>query len=91
MVVVADVSLRMAANATKLGTVVVTAPLRVGRDELMSHVGYELGRAKGNGKFIDSIELHDLMRHTIGYHFEDARLRFGIELSATHNLKVKVM
>jgi hypothetical protein len=89
--VVVDVSLRIAAHATKLGTVVVTATSRLSRDELMSHVGYELRRAKGNGKFIDSIELHDLMRHTIGYHFEDARLRFGIELSATHNLKVKVM
>ena len=54
-----DIELRMTPTTTKLGTVVVTATRRLTRDELMSHIGYELRRAKGQGKFIDSVELFD--------------------------------
>jgi hypothetical protein len=59
----------------------VTGTTRLSRDELLSHVGYELRRAKGNGKFIDSIELHDLKRHPIGFYLEDNAIRFGLEFS----------
>ena len=52
-----DVTLVMSAAPTKLGTVTITGTTRLTNLELLSHVGFDLRRSKGNGKFLDSLQL----------------------------------
>jgi hypothetical protein len=56
---VKSVSLAISASTLRLGSVVVSGVRRYSNSELMTHVGYELRRSRGVGKFMDSLELSD--------------------------------
>ena len=73
-----EVTMTLSAVATKLGTVVVTGTTRLNNYELLSHVGFELRRSKGNGKFYDSLHLEQFKRYPTIAFLEDTP---GLNLS----------
>ena len=82
---VANVTLNMTAAATKLGRVVVTGTARLTNAELMSHVGFDLRKSKGQGKFMDSTELARYGRDAAGAMLIENKVLFGLEFVADAN------
>jgi hypothetical protein len=76
---VAVVTLNMTAAPASLGRVVVTGTTRLTNVELMSHVGFELRRSKGDGKFLDTNALATYGRQPAYGLLEDNRALFGLE------------
>jgi hypothetical protein len=77
---VAEVTLGMTADTTRLGTVTVTGTTRLNTYELMSYVGFELRMSKGNGKFMDSVDLASRKRQPIRSLFEFEHMLLGLEI-----------
>jgi hypothetical protein len=73
-------SLEMSAAPAKLGKVVVTASTRLTNTELMSYVGFDLRRSKGNGKFMDSTALDLYKTMPVAWVLEENRTLFGLEV-----------
>jgi hypothetical protein len=79
---VQNLTLAITSAPAKLGTVVVTGTTRLTNNELMSHVGYDLRKSKGEGKFIDSAELARYGREPAAWVLENNRGLYGIEFVA---------
>ena len=73
-----EVTMGMSVVATRLGSIVVTGTTRLNNYELLSHVGFDLRRSKGNGKFYDSLHLAQFKRYPTTSVLEDTP---GLNLS----------
>jgi hypothetical protein len=79
---VANVTLNMAVAPTRLGRVVVTGTTRLTNADLMTHVGFDLRRAKGEGKFLDSANMTTYGRAPASEMLIDNKVLFGLEFVA---------
>jgi hypothetical protein len=77
---VANLTLNMDPDTTKLSTVAVIGTARLNTYELMSHVGFELRMSKGTGKFLDTAELSRYKRTAIAHVLGDAKLAYGLDV-----------
>jgi hypothetical protein len=82
---VVNLTLNMTAAPTKLGTVVVTGTGRLTNTELMSAEGFDLRKSKGEGKFLDSVELARYQRTPAAWLLEENKVRYGLEFTTGPN------
>ena len=88
---VVDLHLQLTALPTRLGTVVASRAVYFSRDELMSYMGFDLRRASGEGKFMDSLDLALFARQPLGPLLEDLRVHFGLEKTWLRDVEVIAM
>jgi hypothetical protein len=79
---IANVVLNMTVAPTRLGRVVVTSSSRLTNAELMTHVGFDLRRSKGEGKFLDSSQMTTYGRAPASEMLIDNKVLFGLEFVA---------
>ncbi len=72
-------NLAMSAVLQRLGTVVVTDRRRLNGNELLSDLGFELRRSKGNGHFLDTLDLAVFTKHPLD---ETLQLYGGLGLTS---------
>jgi hypothetical protein len=78
-------TLNMSAVPTKLGSVVVTGTTRLTNNELLSYVGFELRKAKGEGKFLDTAALMEFGRQPAAWFLEANKVLYNLEFTTAAN------
>jgi hypothetical protein len=71
-------TLAMSVVPARLGSVVVSGITRYTNSELMTHVGFELRRSRGVGKFADSLDMVEFKRQPVSFLLDNNRARFGL-------------
>jgi hypothetical protein len=74
------VTLGVSAVPARLGSVIVTGTTRYTNSELMTHVGFDLRRSRGVGKFADSLDMVEFKRQPVSFLLDNNRARFGLVL-----------
>ncbi len=80
-----NVTLNMTSVPTRLGKVVVTGTTRLNNLELMSAVGFDLRKSKGDGKFLDSTGLAEYGRLPVASVLENNKILYGLEFVTAAN------
>jgi hypothetical protein len=80
-----NVTLNMSPTATKLGTVIITGTTRLTNTELMSAVGFDLRKSKGEGKFLDSAGLAEYGKQPAAWLLESNKVLYGLEFTMGAN------
>jgi hypothetical protein len=78
-------NLTMSSVPTRLGTVVVAGTTRLTNSELLSYVGFELRKAKGEGKFLDSAGLAEYGRQPAAWFLEENKVLYNLEFTTAAN------